>query len=285
MNTRKGVVGVMAFGIHPSRLSRLQKSIDWLLSFAHSIALSIDSLRDLQKRERSHEALLAKRFEQQARKMIHEAGNPLGIIKNYLTIMRRKLPEQNNSLQELDILSEEIDRVTDLIRNMGTHSEEVPLDAALDINSLIESMLVLYGDSLFSSRGIRVETSLDPRLVPISGSRDSFKQILVNLWNNASDAMSHGGSLHVSTACDVNQNGRPYLEIRVTDTGPGLPQDVMQTLFQPLSLNRRPGHAGLGLSIVAALVEKLDGSITCRSTAGQGTSFSILLPQPPREEK
>jgi signal transduction histidine kinase len=185
----------------------------------------------------------------------------------------------SNLQHELDIIREEIDRVTRIMRQMNRLPEHSVSAAHLDINTLIESMLVLYGKSLFSSRGITVTKDLDSHLVPTACKRDSLKQILVNLWNNASDAMSGGGSFTVFTHGGVNQDGRTYIEIRMDDAGPGLPPDVMQRLFQPLEPDRRPGHSGIGLSIVAGLVEQLDGRISCRSKTGHGTSFSILLPQ------
>jgi signal transduction histidine kinase len=144
-------------------------------------------------------------------------------------------------------------------------------------------MLVLYGKTLFTNRAITTEKSLDPLLMPVVCNRDSLKQILVNLWNNASDAMSAGGNFIISTHSDVNQDGRAYIEIRMSDTGPGLPPDVKQRLFLPLGQIRRPGHSGVGLSIVANLIEQLNGRIICRSDAGQGTHFSILLPKSPED--
>ena len=276
---RTTCIGVIAFGISSANYHRLRNQQSLMMSFSQVAANSIEMWRDMQEREHSVEAVLTRHFEQQTRKVVHEAGNPLGIINNYLSIIRTKLPDANNLHQELDILREEIDRVTKILRQMN-HLPERPATAAiLGINALIESMLVLYGTSLFSSRGITVTKSLDPLLMPVACNRDSLKQVLVNLWNNASDAMSAGGRFTVSTQGNVNQGGRSYIEIRLDDTGPGLPDDVMQRLFQPLEPGRRPGHSGIGLSIVASLLQQLEGLITCRSKSGQGTSFSILLPQ------
>lgn len=272
-------IGVMVFGVNSAHHLRLRQQFTWMMNFARMAAKSIETWRDMQERNHSAEMALTKRFEQQARKVVHEAGNPLGIINNYLTIISNKLPDTSDLQQELDILREEIDRVSIIVRKMSSLQELVPAASTLDINTLVESMLVLYGQSLFTSRGITVEKTLDPLLMPTACNRDSLKQVLVNLWNNAADAMPDGGCFAVSTHADVNQDGRTYMEIRMSDTGPGLPPDVMQRLFQPLEPNRRPGHSGIGLSIVAGLIEQLDGCISCRSKDGQGTSFSILLPQ------
>lgn len=276
---REKEIGVMAYGINATQSTRIQEQLPWITSFAQVAADSLENWREMRSQEQRIEATVAKRFERTARRAMHEAGNPLGIIRNYLSIIRKKLPDHPEILQEMDILREEIDRVTTIVQRLNSPSEEPPAMDSLDINSLIESMLMLYGDTLFTERGIALEKSLDNAMRPINADRDSLKQILTNLWNNAADAMGAGDCFFIATHADVNQNGRPYIEISMSDTGPGVPPDVMERLFTPLDPARRPNHSGVGLSIVAGLVERLNGRITCQSRKGRGTTFSILLPQ------
>ena len=279
MRTGNGCIGVMTYGVSAAQFARIRNRLDWMTSFAHIAAISIESCHEMREHGQNLEATLASSFEKHARQVVHEAGNPLGIIKNYLMIVRQKLPEENGVRQELDILREEIDRVSHILRRLNDMTEVAPSSDSLDINSLIEVMLALYGESLFSSRGITVEKSMASPLSPVMGERDSVKQILLNLWKNAAEAMPDGGSIAISTRDNVIQGGRSHSEIRLSDSGPGLPEEVLERLFQPLDPNRRPGHSGIGLSIVAALVERLNGQITCQSNSGHGTSFSILLPR------
>lgn len=279
LSGRTQTIGVLVCGVHAAQCKHLQKRLKWMANFAHAAAVSIESWRGMQEQANRREADLTRHFEQHARKIVHEAGNPLGIIKNYLSIMSKKLPGDTKVLHELDIVKEEIERVTQILRRMGSLTEAAPADGTLNLNMVIESMLVLYGESLFSSRGITVKQELDRDLPPIICDRDRLKQILFNLLNNASDALQQGETVSISTHDGVNQNGRSYVEIKLHDTGPGLPPDVMNRLFTPLEPNRRPDHSGVGLSIVSGLVESLDGRITCMSKAGQGTTFSILLPK------
>jgi signal transduction histidine kinase len=141
-------------------------------------------------------------------------------------------------------------------------------------------MLERYGDSLFISRGIKIEKDLDAGLSAVSCDPETIKQILFNLWHNASDVTAAGGCVAISTLDNINQDGRSYIEIRLSDTGPGMPPEVMRRLFHsPVSDYNRSGHVGLGLSIVAALVEQIEGRITCQSKTGRGTRFSILMPK------
>jgi signal transduction histidine kinase/HD-like signal output (HDOD) protein len=279
MLTRKKCLGIMVYGLSQARYVRVRKNLEWMTSYAHLAALSIESWRELRSREQKRELSLTNSFEQQARKVVHEARNPLGIIRNYLKIVSQRLPEESDVRQELDILKEEIDRVSQILRRLNDFSEHAPATDPVDINGVIRGMLALYGESLFSSRGITVDLALDQSLSSVPGDRDSLKQILLNLWKNGSEATPAGGRFVISTHNNVLQAGRPQVEIRVSDTGPGLPEDVMERLFQPLEPNRKPGHLGLGLSIVATLVERLGGLVTCQSNPGLGTSFIIQLPQ------
>lgn len=276
---RENRIGVMVYGLSAAQYSRIRTRLDFMTGFANLAATSIETWRELRRREQKLEAKFTSRFEQHARKVVHEAGNPLGIIKNYLKIVSRKLPDENGVQQELAILSDEIDRVAQIVRRLSDLAESTSATDTFDINAVIEEMLALYGESLFSGCGITLEKSLDPNLTPITGDRDGLKQIMFNLLKNASEAMPEGGRFTIATRGDIIQGAKSWCEIRLNDSGPGLPPEVMQNLFQTLDPNRRPGHSGIGLSIVASLVERLGGQITCQSQAVKGTSFIILLPQ------
>lgn len=279
MKSRDRLVGVMAYGLTQAQYERSLKRIGWMTSFSHLAAVSLESRRGALAREKRIETDLASRFEQQARHVAHEAGNPLSIITNYLKIVSDKLPDDSGIRHELDILKEEIDRVGLIVRHIGDLSIKTPTVGVVDVNAVIDGMAALYRESLFSSRGVTLDLILDEQLQAIPGGRDQIKQILLNLWKNAAEAMSAGGRMVVSTAASVRHAGREYAEIRIADSGPGLPVDVIQNMFRPLDPNRRPGHAGMGLSIVAALVKGLDGQITFQTRAGQGTTFVVLLPK------
>jgi signal transduction histidine kinase len=149
----------------------------------------------------------------------------------------------------------------------------------VNVNSVVQGMLALYGESLFAARGISVDTLSSPELASVRGDRDSFKQILLNLWKNSAEAMPDGGRLRIEMRDSVQDGECWYVEILLSDTGPGIPPDVMERLFQPLDPHRRPAHSGVGLSIVASLVTQLGGKIVCQSSTAQGTCFSIRLPQ------
>ncbi|HNH34983.1 MAG TPA: HAMP domain-containing sensor histidine kinase, partial [Rhodocyclaceae bacterium] len=204
---------------------------------------------------------------------------PLSIIRNYLGVLGQRL--DGDLKNELGILNEELDRVTKIVRGLS-ELENGPRDGgATDVNLVIREMLAIYREPLFDSCGIELDLNLDPRLEPADLPRDPFKQILLNLWKNASEAMPRGGRLAVSTLAAIGNDGVAQLELVVGDSGPGLPEDVLARLYQPLGAERKSGHQGLGLSIVSKLVRQLGGQVSCASRPGMGTRFTLLLPRPP----
>jgi signal transduction histidine kinase/HD-like signal output (HDOD) protein len=273
MSTASQPAGVMVFGLTGEQYACKLKLLEWMTVFAQSAAGSFASLQALRQRDHLISADLTGRFEQKARKVIHEAVNPLGIINNYLQIFAGKLGDGADGQQELTILKEEIFRVERIIRGLNDQPEQPLPVESVNVNTLIEGMLVLYGESLFEARKIEIGTRLASGLPPVRADRDSLKQILLNLWKNSVEAMPSGGSLLVSTEVTGQES---WVEIRLSDSGPGIPADVRERLFQPLAPDRRPAHSGVGLSIVASLVERLGGEITCDSTP-QGTTFAIRI--------
>ena len=275
----QGALGVMVCGVSTVQHARLSKRQAWLQSFASLVGASLESWRRARERDLQIEAEVSGRFRLQERKVAHEAANPLAIIRNYLTIVDLKLPDSKVLGEEIAVLREEIDRVSAIVRQLS--NEEVvatPPNGPLDLNSLVEGMRSLYGESLFGAANVELEITLASEPALARADRDSVKQILLNLWKNAAESVPAGGHVLTSTATQVNQNGASFTELKVSDNGPGLPAHVQQSLYQPLGTQGPAGRSGMGLSIVRALVGRLSGHITCHTRAGQGTSFTVLLP-------
>jgi HD-like signal output (HDOD) protein/signal transduction histidine kinase len=278
MTARRRTIGVMVCGLSAGQFDRLTRRLPWLLNFGKIAAISLEALREARNYREQAENEAANRFTSQARRVIHEAGNPLGIIKSYLKILDRKLPGDVEVRQELEILSEEIDRVAGIVSRMS----EVPQDQApgteLDIVELLQELLMLYGEALFNSRGIKVETTLPAESLNISCDRNSLKQILLNLWKNASEAMSSGQQFKISLTDYVIHDGDAYVQIRMDDNGPGMSDAAMRSIHTPPD-PANTGRRGIGLSIVGQLASKQGIPVTCRSQEGKGTSIALLLPK------
>lgn len=274
MRTSKQTVGVMAFGLSQTQFARMGKRVTWLASFARLAASTLEAWREAQEYQNRIEAAVVARFERQAHRVVHEAGNPLGIIRNYLTLLERKLPGSSPLHEDLTIIGEEIDRVTRIVEGLS----EPQADASdTDLNTMVREMISFYDSALFAPRGIEVELALAAGPARFVGDRDAVKQILLNLCKNAAEAMSRGGRLTIATAPDVFEGGRHFAELRVADNGPGLAADVLQRLRADAE-EQPVGRHGIGLSVVTTLVTRLEGKLICNTRPGEGTTFSVLIP-------
>jgi signal transduction histidine kinase len=144
---------------------------------------------------------------------------------------------------------------------------------------VVDDVVRLFRAGQFVPGNVQIATAMgeDARLV--EGDADLLKQILVNLVKNAVEALApHGGGrIEIVNRGIVHRERTLYVELAVTDTGPGLSPEVMANLFSSVRSTKEGAHRGLGLSIVHGLVKKLNGQIACRSGRG-GTAFEILLP-------
>ncbi|MEJ2201346.1 MAG: ATP-binding protein [Desulfuromonadaceae bacterium] len=161
------------------------------------------------------------------------------------------------------------------MRDVAPPAEEE--GAILDLNRVIEDLFRLFDKSLFQVRKITAELDLDKGIPKLSLPAGAVKQILMNLVKNAAEAMSEGGTLRVSTRDRIYKNGSQYVELQVCDNGPGLPDQILSSLFKPVASTKQD-HAGLGLAIVKNLLDRLSAEVTC-SSATTGTRFQMLLPR------
>ncbi|MEW5769550.1 MAG: ATP-binding protein [Pseudomonadota bacterium] len=212
------------------------------------------------------------------RRAAHEVNNPLGIIKNYLAILKVKLGDDAPVADELRIIHEELDRTVRIVRGL-LHEDPQPeeLDEDTDINALIEDMVKVTAPT-WHAKGVRVTPLLAGGLPRLPHDRDKLKQIVLNLLLNALEATPEGGTVRLETAAVTSHRRERFLEILVADSGPGIPAEKVDELFgQQVATDKGDGHAGLGLAIVKTLAESLNGFITFKSNTA-GTTFQISLP-------
>jgi len=153
------------------------------------------------------------------------------------------------------------------------------LERTVDVNQLIVDLDKLFQSSLFPSHNISSTLDLDRSMPAIHTQRSHVKQILTNLVKNAVEAMEQGGSLSIVTRDNAYLNGKAHIEIQIVDDGPGIPAEIMQQIFTPVTTTKDSSHSGLGLAIVKNLMDELSGHISCTSSAGQGTRFQLYLPR------
>jgi len=272
-------MGVIVTGLNQSEQATDDLKLDFISLFAKEAALAL--LHAEERSELDQQALLntiRENYHLHARKLVHEANNPLSIINNYLHLLKQKLG--GNHSTEINLIQEEIDRVGNLILRlpdvMETPAEE---KRSVDVNTVILDLINLFRAGIFTLHGIQTVLKLDPAMPEIPSSRYKIKQILTNLIKNSAEAMPSGGTITISTKDHVKFRKKHYIEILVHDDGPGLPQTVKENLFAPLTSTKGKGHSGLGLTICKSLIDELGGTIQCDSSLNHGTTFRILLPK------
>ncbi len=211
------------------------------------------------------------------RQVVHEASNPLSIIMNYLATLETKFAADGVGVRELGIVTEEITRVSKILQTaLKDPSEMQSTVGALKLNALIQDLVALCRASSFVSSAVEIQTDLFADLPELWSDGDQLKQLLLNLLKNSIEALgTTAGIIRVSTA--PWGIGPTHIEIRVQDSGPGIPAEVLDQLYQPVSSSKGQTHLGIGLAIVGQLVRDLNGLINCRSN-DKGTSFQLLLP-------
>jgi signal transduction histidine kinase/HD-like signal output (HDOD) protein len=267
--------GVMVFGTTAPRASRLAEWLPFLGDLASLVAGANGAQVPTAKAEDP-----AERLRSATRRLVHEVRNPLSVLKTYLAIAKTRLGESEDLAKELDIASQEVERVARLLDAIGEAGSGVPQHpAATDINRTIKDLLLVYGDALFGSKGISFSTVLDERLPPITCDPEGLKQVLLNLLKNASEAVASGGQVLVGTSDRVNYEGELMAEVSVADNGPGIAPEAMAGIFAAPGGAVRPGGRGLGLRTSLEIVKVMNGHLVCRSRPDSGTTFSILLPR------
>ena len=253
---------------------------------------SVICLRD-QRRTKELEAQLL-----QAQKMeaigtlaggvAHEFNNILMAITGYTQLLAQR-PDLDPAVRDyLDKIEQSSARAADLTGNMLSISRpKTGAREPVKVEHLLERMRRLVRQTF--PPDLRVEVDLAPDLPLVMANPNQLEQVLLNLALNARDAMPEGGRL--SFAAGLSQADEefclthpwalpgPYLELRVSDTGEGMPPQVLEHIFEPFFSTKEPGKGtGLGLSVVYSVIANHQGGILVDSHPGRGTRFAIYLP-------
>lgn len=271
-------LGVLIGGVAAWQLPICQRRERFMQSFGAQAAAALETMLAERGHARRQLAHVAEEYREASRRVVHEVNNPLSIIKNYLSVLDSKLARQEPVSSEMSILNEEIDRVGQLV---GSLAELKPLEAGprpTDVAKVVDEVQRLFRSTGFVPSTVDIAVTMHEEATRIEGDADVLKQILVNLVKNAIEALGNtGGRIEIVNRGHVNRERQLYLELVVSDNGPGLSRDVLAHLFSPVKSTKDGAHHGLGLSIVHSLVKKLGGHIACRS-GRTGTAFEILLP-------
>lgn len=266
------IFGAMIGSVSAYRLEEWRARPHSLRRFASQAAAGIEAIRT----RVTESGRMADEYREASRRVIHEASNPLSIIKNYLAVLDAKVKRKEPVQAELSILSQEIDHVAKILRGLT----EIKIDTSsevLGINRIVNDVVKFFLVTGFIPASIRIEMKLQEDVARVKVDSKLLKQILVNLIKNAVEAIEGEGEIVLAAPSYINRDDRLYCVLTISDTGPGIPPPILARLFSPVRSVKSGNHAGLGLSIVHGLVQDMGGIIMCRSS-NIGTTFEILLP-------
>jgi signal transduction histidine kinase len=212
-----------------------------------------------------------------AASMAHEIRSPLTAIKMWLYAIRTAVGPSAELNRKFDIISEEIARLEGMVRNFL----EFPRPPAPNlrpecISAVLDKTFDLVRHQLRHHR-IRFVCEKPAGLPDVLADAQQLEQVLLNLLNNAVEAMPEGGELRILTATERDHENRQYVVVRVQDTGPGIPEEVRERIFDPFYTTKETG-TGLGLYIAAQIMARLGGRLVLEGPAPGGTSFAMWVP-------
>jgi PAS domain S-box-containing protein len=234
-------------------------------------------LRDITERTRLEEQL--RRTERVAELgtlasgMAHEIGTPMNVILGRAEYLLDRVKDEpvKKGLQTIIAQVERITRVMNQLLSFARRKPPQP--GPLVLQEVIENSLEMFHERLSNHR-VQVSTHMDPDCPHVQADSDQMNQVLINLIMNAVHAMPEGGTLRI----ELGQE-RDMVKLTVSDTGHGIPKEVVTKIFDPFFTTKEFGKGtGLGLTVVKGIIEEHHGSIAVDSEEGKGTTFTILLP-------
>jgi signal transduction histidine kinase/CheY-like chemotaxis protein len=293
-----GAFGLGTFADEGCRLPTPEQ-LDHLVGMAGQLSVAVSRIRFLDASRRATQ----QRIELERRVLEHQKLESLGLLaggiahdfNNLLTVIlagtalaRLAVGESPKALTELDAVVGAAERARDLTRQLLAMSRSQTLELRpIDLNDRLKQLLALLQRVL--SETITLELIEGVRLPLVEGDASQLDQVFMNLCINAREAMPAGGKIIIETeqvlldaafvaAHPWAASGR-YVCVTVTDTGTGMPREVMERVFEPFFTTKKErGGTGLGLAVAYGVVRQHRGLLHCYSEPGVGTVFKIYLP-------
>ena len=212
----------------------------------------------------------------------HEVNNPVSIIKLHIAnvmqnIESQKLPE--DLIETLKVIQRQNNKVGQIISELQAFSRQGYFSPEwTDVNQTVHTALRLVENTL-QNQDIVYQAELADSLPKVFLDPIRIEQVLLNLFNNAIEAMPDGGVLTVSTTLETDQTDEDWVVVRIRDTGTGIEEEHLSHLFDPFFTTKEVGEGtGLGLSVSYGLIQEHKGRIEVSSQPGKGSEFQIYLP-------
>jgi len=255
-----------------------REEVQLLAGLATQVAVTVEN-SELYQQMKEKDRLAA--LGEMAAGLAHEIRNPLGSIKASAQYLSETSAQAQDGAEFLDIIVDEVDRLNRVVSSFldyarPAHSDPEPIH----VNAAVELTLQFLRPEC-DSANVSLHVAMDEDLPKVRIDIEHLRQVLINLVQNAVQAMTRGGDIFVETRSQdrfgIGGGARRWVQISVRDTGPGIAPGLLANLFVPFVTTKQQG-TGLGLAISQRIVAEAGGRIDVRSRQGFGTTFVVLLP-------
>jgi two-component system sensor kinase FixL len=212
--------------------------------------------------------------------LIHEVNQPLAAIGNYLSALQRlaAMGDTEKVATTIEKTLGQSERAREIIRRLRDFVAKREIERRSESLAATVEDAVAVAQAATGRTGVEIEIALEPRGVAVVIDRLQIEQVLVNLIRNASEAMAMSARRHL--AITSRRIADDKIELRIADTGPGLPNELRERLFQPFTTTKASGM-GVGLSICRFIIEAHGERLQVGDNPGGGTTFRFTLPIAP----
>ncbi len=281
------VVGVVVVDNSLSNRPISQEELRFLQLFTNQAGMAIEnsmlynriedtnrSLRDAQERLTHGERLAA--IGEMAASIAHELKGPLVSIGGFARRLGRKLPADSAERSHVDTIVREVSRLEKMLTDTLAFSRKTTICyQQCTINEIIDEALAIVRPSLIET-GIEVELKKPRQAICLQGDCQQLKQVFINLFSNAQEAMKYGGLLTIAIT-PAKLSGKKGVAVKVADTGGGIELKELNNIFNPFYTTKETG-TGLGLPIANRIVINHGGKIQVNNRQESGVEFSVILP-------
>jgi two-component system cell cycle sensor histidine kinase/response regulator CckA len=222
--------------------------------------------------------------------LAHDFNNMLQIILGYTQLIMMEKDESHEDYPDLESIVRTVKDGAELVNKLLMFGREAPIRPVLiDLNQQIEGLMILMSHTVPKMVNIQFNLTDEPTTIHVDPTQ--IDQVVLNLAQNASEAMPDGGQLTIQTGKEVLENesvrnaqrikAGAYVALSVSDTGSGMDAETLSRIFEPFFSTKEKSStrgSGLGLSVVKGIVEQHGGHITCESELGKGTEIKLYFP-------
>jgi len=270
------VIGTVLIGANKAQKRALDNLARFVSGYLKNVADRWLRQSRVAQQHASAEEMKKEQEQKDIERLVHEIGNPLSVIGNYIDIIKGNTPDGVDNEKEISILKEELQRISHIVSSFK--EAKTSTSQTVEINEELKMCVPLYVSSISRGRNVQIHWHLDEIEAEVDITRDELRQVVLNLVKNAVEATRDNPEIIISSHHFVNIDGKAFAQFTIADRGRGVDTKTRRLLFAATTSTKRGANRGHGLSVVAEILAGFDGHIKYMENEGGGATFEVLLP-------